>query len=97
MAILIWVSQRALWLRRISLAVNFRRSLSAHFLFDLQCRLQSVSPKYWNSYLTQPLICWIVKAIGVLYFNTGQRHLQGYPGLEDSSVTGGTTATESIS
>ena len=36
MAILSWVSQRALWLRRISLAMKFRRSLSAHFLFDLQ-------------------------------------------------------------
>ena len=36
MAILSWVSQRALWLRRISLAMNFQRALLAHFLFDLQ-------------------------------------------------------------
>ena len=36
MAILSRVSQRALWLRRISLVMNFQRAMSAHFLFDLQ-------------------------------------------------------------
>ena len=50
MAILSWVSQRALWLRRISLAMNFRRSLSAHFLFDLQEKniVEKVSLSYLN-------------------------------------------------
>ena len=50
MAILSWVSQRALWLRRISLAMNFRRSLSAHFLFDLHARKSKVSLKRSLSY-----------------------------------------------
>ena len=38
MAILSQVSQRALWLHRISLAMNFRQALAvgSFFLFDLQ-------------------------------------------------------------